>query len=110
MSRVRALLRVIVLSAAAIAVSCVPVVRAFAWAAAFPPQTAAFVPAGAGGSSAHLAHRMPRLRRPKQSLFAVLPESGPVVPFVSSVCGHVPSRERPVRAASFAALLDHPPA
>jgi hypothetical protein len=110
MSRFRASLRVIVLSAAAIAVSCVPVVRAFAWAAAFPPAAAAFVPAAAGGSSAHLAHRMPRLRRPKQSLFALLPESGPVFAAVSSVRRPVPARERPVRPASFAELLDHPPA
>ncbi|MFI5349179.1 MAG: hypothetical protein ACHQ2Z_06530 [Elusimicrobiota bacterium] len=110
MSRVRALLRLAVMSVAAIAVSSVPVVRAFAQAAAIPSAAAAFVPARDGGSSAHLAHRMPRLRRPKQSLLAVLPESGPVLPSVSSVRRQVPARERSVRAASFASLLDHPPA
>ena len=110
MSRARALLRLIVMSAAAFAVSSVPVVRAFAEAAEIPAAATAFVPARDGGSSARLAHRMPRLRRPKQSLFAVLPASGPVLPSVCSARRHVPAREQSVRPASFAALLDHPPA
>ena len=109
MARFRELLRLSVLAAAALAVSSVPVVRAFAAESPFA-SASAMSSDGAGRSAAHLAHRMPRLRRPKQSLVAIVPESGPVpAPAVSSRRS-VPSRELPVRAASFAALPDHPPA
>ena len=110
MSRVRACLRLAVLSLAAFALSSVPVVRAFAEAAMVPAAAAAFVPGRAGGSSARLAHRMPRLRRPKQSLLVLLPgsEAAPAAPSLSQRL--VPSKRRAVHAASFAALPDHPPA
>jgi hypothetical protein len=109
MSRVATLLRLIVLSAAAFAVSIVPVARAFAEAPTVP-AAASFVPARRAASSSRCAHRMPRLRRPKRPSLSMMTESGPATPFVPSARRRVPARERSVRAASFAPLLDHPPA
>ncbi|HXT01842.1 MAG TPA: hypothetical protein VN915_14300 [Elusimicrobiota bacterium] len=110
MTRVRAALRLLAVASAALAVSLVPVARAFADLQPVPSPSAAMSPARPAGSSAHLAHRMPRLRRPKQSLFALPPESSLRSIAASSARRRVPRRERPARAASFADLLDHPPA
>lgn len=106
MSRLRALLRQLAVASAALAVSIIPVARAFAELPPAPATASAMSPARPSGSSAHLAHRMPRLRRPKQSLFALPPESKPRASAESSSRRGVPRRER---AASFAALPDHPP-
>lgn len=111
MSRARSLLRLLAAVSASLAVSMVPVARAFSEITPAPATAAQMSPARHAGSSVHLAHRMPRVRRPKQSFVPVLPpESGTRLPAGSAARRLVPGRDRPVRAASFALLPDHPPA
>jgi hypothetical protein len=109
MSRIRTFLRVIILTIVALAITSVPVVRAFV---EMVPLRCASMAASAGsrGSSKHLMCRLPRMRRPKQSLFDVLPVSGPSLPVLTVTSRLVPAWEQSVRTASFAVLPDHPPA
>lgn len=99
--------RLIVMLAAAFAVSFVPVARAFAKAAAVRPGAFECVSIHRGESAAGLAHHF--LRRPRQSAVAALSSEAPQSAFFAAR-RTVPVGKRFARAASFASLLDHPPA
>jgi len=108
MRATKCVLRALIVAIAAAAVLAAPVVRAFAESLPIP-RAAAIAPGRAGDFVAHAAHRMPRVRRPKQSLLAVLPSAGPLLPPVP-VSRRAFGADDASPPPSLAVLPEHPPA
>lgn len=107
----RTLLRLLTIVSAAFAISVVPVARAYAEIVAPLSADASFSPVRHPGAPARPAHRVPHVKKPKQSSNVLSPDSHQSLSSdASSSRRRVPLRERVPRARSFALLPDHPPA